>query len=614
MNSALKDIYTKTAIAHRTSLNETTKKVDFISWGRLAAILIGGFLIYFLGKFHLIALILAIIGVVVVFLRLVIIHSRLEKKQAYLHRLVKINEAELAYLEGSFTSYNNGEQYADDDHPYTLDLDIFGNKSIFHFLNRTVTSKGSDKLAFALLQPVESDQIENRQKASTELAPQLNWRQDFLAIFENKDEKGDIEPDKKHLQDIQNWLNSPDEILPLKWLNWGRYFLPILTIVLITFVLLTDIPLGAIIFILLIPGWVLMKTTKKVSTIHQYTESAQASIAQYAALISKLESQDFNLSYLQKLQSNFKTDQHVDFASDSIKKFSFLLRQLDVRNNPFAAILNIFGFWDIHYSIALERWKNKNGKNIPIWFDTLSEFDFLLSLSNLRYNYPNWINPEISKNQSRLISNELKHPLIFSHAPIGNNIQLDLSEKVMLITGSNMAGKSTFLRAVGVNLVLGYMGAPVNASVLSAPILNVFTSMRTKDNLHEDTSSFYAELKRLKKAIQAVEKIENTFLLFDEILKGTNSIDRHTGSRAIIEQILENKQAGIVATHDLDLAKLETETNGKVENWCFEVNITEGQLDFDYLIKKGVCSSFNATYLMHEMGFHVDKKLRQKKK
>jgi len=228
-------------------------------------------------------------------------------------------------------------------------------------------------------------------------------------------------------------------------------------------------------------------------------------------------------------------------------------------------------------------------------------------LANLRYNYHDWIFPNINNKTDKLIGQSLKHPLIFSHNAIGNNIDIKLQEKVMLITGSNMAGKSTFLRSIGVNLVLAFAGAVVYAEHLTMPILKVFTSMRTKDNLHESTSSFYAELKRLQSAMKGVEE-ENTIVLFDEILKGTNSVDRHKGAKAIINQIILSKSVGIVATHDLDLAKMEAKTNGSVENWCFDVEIKNGKLDFDYLIKRGVCSSFNATFLMKEMGFDIDVK------
>ena len=201
---------------------------------------------------------------------------------------------------------------------------------------------------------------------------------------------------------------------------------------------------------------------------------------------------------------------------------------------------------------------------------------------------------------------QVGHPLIFNKDVIKNDVHMQLRSKIKLITGSNMAGKSTFLRSMGINMVLAYAGFPVVAESFELPIMHVFTSMRTKDNIHESTSSFYAELKRLRAALESVQKDQNTFFLLDEILKGTNSVDRHTGSRALIKQLLKLDGAGIIATHDLDLAILEEETNGKMENWCFDVEIEKGELKFDYLIKRGVCSSFNATHLMREMGFDLN--------
>ena len=307
----------------------------------------------------------------------------------------------------------------------------------------------------------------------------------------------------------------------------------------------------------------------------------------------------FSVTFRARMQA-----QTGDKASVRIQKLSFYINQLNVRRNPFAVILNLYGMWDFHWLYALEKWKKENEYLVVEWFEALGEIDHLISLSNLHYNNPDWHFPSIGEN-SKLSATALGHPLITSTNRVTNDLYMELKGNVRLITGSNMAGKSTFLRTVGTNLVLAYAGAPVCAKVLEAPILHLFTSMRTKDNLHENTSSFYAELKRLKLILEAVETTSDAFFLLDEILKGTNSVDRHTGAKAFILQLMKNKGAGLIATHDLDLAKLEQETKGALENWCFEVDIIEDKLDFDYKIKQGVCQSFNATYLMKNMGFDL---------
>lgn len=242
---------------------------------------------------------------------------------------------------------------------------------------------------------------------------------------------------------------------------------------------------------------------------------------------------------------------------------------------------------------------------LPEWFEILQEFDAMVTLGTLHYNHEDWTIPNIDLAFTGLEGIELGHPLIDAKKRVPNDLIVPNSGHIKLITGSNMAGKSTYLRTVGLNIVLAMTGSPVCAKSLRLPILTVNTSMRTQDVLHESTSSFYAELKRLKTIIDSVENGEKVFFLLDEILKGTNSHDRHTGSRALIEQLIKSKGMGLIATHDLELGVLEAEANGTIENLCIEVMVEKDRLTFDYTIKKGVSKSFNATYLMRNMGIKI---------
>jgi DNA mismatch repair ATPase MutS len=268
-------------------------------------------------------------------------------------------------------------------------------------------------------------------------------------------------------------------------------------------------------------------------------------------------------------------------------------------------ILNIATLWDLKYIWQLEKWKAEQKEFLPKWFDSLAEFEAILSLSTLYYNNPDWVFPTI-QDDSNVIAKELGHPLISAQKRICNNIDIPTKGHIKLVTGSNMAGKSTFLRTVGLNIVLAMCGAPVCAKEMTLPSLKVYSSMRTQDALHESTSSFYAELKRLKFIIEAVESEGNIFFLLDEILKGTNSNDRHTGSKALIRQLIKSKGSGIIATHDLELGNLEVQSEGAIENLRMEVEIKDDKLFFDYKLKKGVSESFNATLLMKNMGIRIE--------
>ena len=285
------------------------------------------------------------------------------------------------------------------------------------------------------------------------------------------------------------------------------------------------------------------------------------------------------------------------------------MSQLDVRYNAFAFLLEISVVWDLQQAYRLDLWKQAHHNQLLTWFAALGELEALVSLGNLHLNEPTWAFPTVQP-ERHLVATALGHPLLAATKRVTNQIDLPTDGHMHLVTGSNMAGKSTWLRTVGTNIVLALAGAPVCATRLQLPQLQVYTSMRTQDALHESTSSFYAELKRLKFIIEAVEDPAKTggrpvFFLLDEILKGTNSRDRHAGSKALIRQLIASRGAGIIATHDLELGELAAEANGQIENWAIEVAIQDGQLFFDYQLKPGVSQSFNATLLMQQMGIRV---------
>jgi MutS domain V len=411
-----------------------------------------------------------------------------------------------------------------------------------------------------------------------------------------------------HVELLQQWLHDPTYVKNNKMLTAAIYLMPlwILAAILLS---VYYVPWQVGVLFLLLPGGILKKYLNRINDTHHRTTHAEQLLSVYGQLMGHIEQEEFEAPLLQRLRKCFVTENGAVVpparaASGAIKRLSYLIGQLNVRYNPFALILNLVLLWDLRYVRHLEIWKEKWRVQMPQWFEALREFEALSSLATVWYNNPDWVLPNIDEH-AELVAEALGHPLIAKDKRVCNDFQSPVSGHIKLVTGSNMAGKSTFLRTVGLNIILAMTGAPVCARRMELPLLQVYSSMRTQDALHESTSSFYAELKRLKTIIEAVEAKDNIYFLMDEILKGTNSNDRHTGSKALIKQLIESGGGGIIATHDLELGLLEAQYGGAVENLCMEVEVQGEELLFDYKIKKGVSRSFNATHLMRNMGIKI---------
>jgi len=282
------------------------------------------------------------------------------------------------------------------------------------------------------------------------------------------------------------------------------------------------------------------------------------------------------------------------------------LERLDYRYNPLVHVpLNMFLLWDLQQLFALEKWKSGKETTVARWFHVLAEMESLVTLATVCFNHPQWSFPQLSSGHGVLMAKEMGHPLIPVEKRVNNSFTVKENQQLSLITGSNMAGKSTFLRSAGINVVLAMMGSPVCAAELIVSNMRVISSMRVSDNLEENTSTFYAELKKLKQIIDAVKKHEKVFLLLDEILRGTNSADRHTGSKAFIKQLVKEKAFALVATHDLELTKLAEEFPADIHNYHFDVQVKGDELYFDYVLKEGICQSMNASLLMKKIGIEL---------
>lgn len=589
-------IYKKRVAEFAATATALEKKYNRYSIIRLITFIAGIALIILAFSYSGLIGSIMLLGSLIGFSRFIFWHQQLLKKKQHFEALAAINQAEIDIINDDYAKFANGKQYLDLQHPYAVDLDIFGDYSLFQYLNRTATNIGQKTFANYLLAPAEKPEILARQEGGLELKNRLEWRQSFQAIGYNSEEN------EQDIRLLLLWLNEAPILLNNKLFRFLKIAMPIVFFGLITAIFF-GLPYQFAIIIFFFNLFLLSRKVKEVNDIHEKTSKAGGILNNYAQLIEHVESQDFKSEKLKDLkQGLFISDRS---ASKSMKQLAFIIHQLNARFNVFAILLNGAILWDWHWILKLEKWKAEMQTKLPEWFDILQEFDAMVTLGTLHYNHEDWTMPNIDSAFTGLEGIELGHPLIDAKKRVSNNLIVPNSGHIKLITGSNMAGKSTYLRTVGLNIVLAMTGSPVCAKSLRLPILTVNTSMRTQDVLHESTSSFYAELKRLKTIIDSVENGEKVFFLLDEILKGTNSHDRHTGSRALIEQLIKSKGMGLIATHDLELGVLEAEANGTIENLCIEVMVEKDRLVFDYTIKKGISRSFNATYLMRNMGIRV---------
>ena len=576
------------------------KKYNRYSWVRLISFLAGIGLIILLGSFHILFGIGSTVLFLLGFYRFVQWHQGIKEAELHHKALATINTNEIKALDHQFDQFPHGGEFIDPLHPYVIDLDIFGPYSFFQSTNRATTAIGKKELANYLLHPADQQEILLRQEAIQELTPLLDWRQHFQAYGNN------TEDEALHLKALEIWQNSENFVLNNRLTQIALYAIPLWSIFFLAFIA-PFYPWFISLLCLFPAGLILLQTIKRINDAHNQTSKAGEILSKYAKLIQCIEQQNFKSPKLSQAQKVFFHDDQQ--ASAQLSKLAYIIEQLNVRFNVFSIFLNLLGLWDLQWMTRLERWKSTNQKVLVQWFESLQTFEALNSFATSHYNNPDWSFPTISKGTD-LLAKELGHPLIHPKHRITNDLMMPLEGHIKLVTGSNMAGKSTFLRTVGLNIVLAMSGAPVCAQKFELPLIQVYTSMRTQDALHESTSSFYAELKRLKFIIEAVENRTDSsyhpFFLLDEILKGTNSNDRHTGSKALIKQLIQAKGFGLIATHDLELGALEAQYDGAIENLCMEVEINDGKLKFDYKLKKGVSQSFNATILMKEMGIAIE--------
>lgn len=571
------------------------KKRNLLGWSRLlvVVIIVAAFPLFDL---RLTGAIICIVLGIAVFLYLVSSDVTNQQKIKHTKKIIEIGEEEQAVMQHDFHDRDGGEYLMPESHAYAADMDLFGYASLYQYINRCNSEQAQQQLAQHLLHTGPADEIISRQEAVRELAPKAAWRQHFQALG------SETSITLRTEQLIMHWLKQPQHHFTSSHL---RYLVPLYTATTLTTLVLAIIgwiPVGIFSFLFIV--FFSFSTLLSRSAMQAYTDlnGIVRETDTLYQVIRCIETETFHAPLLQQLQLQPGTET----AWQELKRLKEILNRFDLRLNVLVFIfVNSFLLWDVRQMMQLNSWRRKNKENVHLWFRMISGFEVLNSLATLHFNQPSWAFPDIIPRHFTLRGKAIGHPLLNKTERVTSDFETTGTGKVAVVTGSNMAGKSTFLRSLGTNIVLAQMGAPVCAASFAVSPVQLMSSMRIADNLAENTSTFYAELKKLKHILEAVNRKEPVFILLDEILRGTNSLDRHTGSMAFVRQLIRKEAVAVIATHDLVIGKLEEEYPASVQNFHFDVQVAGEELYFDYKLKNGICTSLNASLLMKKIGIEL---------
>lgn len=573
---------------HKLASIRLHKQLKVLSVLRLFVFLIAAFLSYvFFPNGTLMTATIALAGVL--FLFLVTLYTNRKHQYKLEKRLIQINEEELKIASGDYLHRPDGMVYQKAQHNYSLDIDLFGKGSFFQVLNRTGLKAGTAQLSQLVLSNDTND-IKLKQEAVQELSQKPQWRQRYLALAQGIHTEHSANA-------IKHWLLSYTPSLNRLTYKFSIGF-SIASLLVIALTIFQFIPINYAVFWLLIGLGITGYFVKRVNALAQHTSLAKDTIKQYALLLEQIEQETFKAQLLRRQQDNITSAKLK--ASEIFTKFSKNLDALDNRNNLISAVFgNGFFLWDIRQSYKIEQWILAYNETVEEWFGVVAFFDAYNSLGNYAFNHSSFVYPAITDGASVIEAQQLGHPLINSEKRVSSDVTL-LKSQFFIVTGANMAGKSTFLRTVALHIVMANVGLPVCAAASTYKPIKLITSMRTSDSLTDDSSYFFSELKRLKHIVEALDKDNDTFVILDEILKGTNSTDKAIGSRKFVEKLVGQKATGIIATHDLSLTAIEKDLSA-VNNYFFDAQIVKGQLEFNYKLQPGVCQNMNASFLLKKM-------------
>ena len=572
---------------HIQAVSQLKKQLATLSLFRLVVFVATGLAIYFTFNTWQVATVIGLLGLAL-FLMLLSKYTDLKAKRNLHRALVTINEEELKIASGDFHDRADGVSFQDPLHFYSLDIDLFGRGSFFQFTNRTATHEGASVFA-NVLTANNTEGIVSRQNAIIDLSKKSDWRQQFSAI-------ASLIKVETPARVITQWLQSHDSFLPA-FTKWLPLAFTLGSAVVFTLMIFSIISPLILLYWLLFGLGITGRYVKKINSLAINTSEIKDTFRQYSSLLNEIENETFSSELLKDKQKQIQSEQKS--ASSIFKLFSQHIDALDNRNNIISAIFgNGLFLWDIKQTYKIERWIETYKDTVNDWFEVVSFFDAYNSLGNYTFNHPQFIFPEISTGRAVIKADDLGHPLLNANKRVDSDLLIN-NQEFFIVTGANMAGKSTFLRTVSLHIVMSNVGLPVCAKTSTYSPVKLITSMRTSDSLTDDSSYFFSELTRLKFIVDTIQK-EPYFIILDEILKGTNSTDKAIGSRKFVEKLVASNATGIIATHDLSLCEIEQELED-VKNYYFDAEIINDELHFDYTLKHGICQNMNASFLLKKM-------------
>ena len=549
--------------------------------GLLRLLVMGGIiaLVYYLIQEPSLIMAVASLLAIILFLLLVVRHKKISTLKAIAKAKIRINEQEIDFLTHHTFFADNGKAFEEDNHPYAYDLDILGERSLYQYINRTHTFLGRKLLAKRLLHP-STDKITHTQAQIQALTPDLDWRQTFMAYAQQIDDSEDF------YTKLRQWANAPAKRLS----KLTRVFIILSPILLVISLLLgyvgnyesATVLAKLLISVHLVVFFIFMN---RISQEKLSFERTYAILYAFKECIAQVE---------RRFPDKNKQ------ASSHIAQLSRLLDDLDSIANILVSIpLNVLTFYHLHQYGSLLQWKALHGGEVTQWLESVADTEVLCSFANFSYNHPEFAYPTLNQ-EYKVTFEGVGHPLIRKEERITNDIALS-EQAFVLLTGSNMSGKSTFLRTLGVNMLLTLVGLPVCARKAAVHPLRLLASMRLSDSLSDGKSYFFAEINRIQQIVDTLQR-ERCFVLLDEVLRGTNSEDKQHGTIKIIEKLLSLKALGVLATHDIEVCNLTNHYPELLQNKCFESEISKEELTFDYKLRDGVCKNKNATFLMKKLG------------
>lgn len=535
----------------------------------------------------------------IVFIVIADYHTKILRRLSCAKRSVKFYQNGIARIEDRWHgSGGTGERFHDPHHIYEADLDIFGKDSLFALLSTARTRIGEETLARWLLGPSPLKAILDRHEGITELRQLLDFREDLAVAGE--DARVGVRPAQ-----LMQWAESPQQMQPA----WVRIIALLLAVFAAASIVVwtfwgTSLPFFALIVVEL--GIVYFYRSKIEDVLHK-TEHAFEDLGLLSSLVERAETEQFGSVFLKSFRQKFCPDSNAeqDSAYKAIAKLQSITNRIYSRHNLFLRIIDIPLMYSVRLAFAADAWRQKHGSNIRQWLAAIGEMEALVSLATYSYEHPSDPFPEFISGRASFTAEELGHPLISDAICVRNDVAIGEHSSVLLISGSNMSGKSTLLRAVGVNTVLAMAGAPVRAKHMRLTPLQTGASIRINDSLQEGNSRFYAEITRLRKILDLTAGNFPVLFLLDEVLQGTNSHDRRVGTQGIVSGFLKRGAIGLLSTHDLALTEISGTKSGEIKNMHFQDEMKDGRMQFDYTLREGIVFKSNGLELMRSIGLDV---------